>query len=35
MYQDEVQVSWPINLYPSVLVDQAINVLIDTLNVIW
>ena len=33
IYQDEIQVSYDaVNLYPSVPVDKAINVLIDTLN---
>ena len=33
IYQDKVQVSYDVvNLYPSVPVDKAINVLIDTLN---
>ena len=33
IYQEEVQVSYDIaNLYPSVPVDKAINVLTDTLN---
>ena len=33
IYRDEVQVSYDvINLYPSVPVDKAINVLMDTLN---
>ena len=33
IYQDEAQVSYDVvNLYPSVPVDKAINVLIDTLN---
>ena len=33
IYQDEVQVSYDVvNLYPSVPVDKAINVLIDTIN---
>ena len=32
IYQDEVQVSYDVNLYPSVPVDKAINVLMDTLN---
>ena len=33
IYQHEVQVSYDVvNLYPSVPIDKAINVLIDTLN---
>ena len=33
IYQDEVQVSYDVvNLYPSVPVHKAINVLMDTLN---